>query len=91
MLSCATYNRTWEADTNYYIEQSDDPKEMEALSQELKEMIQSEVQSIICKIKRHDKLLDLITNKSIMEELSIAIKLGKIKEEESEAALQELY
>ena len=80
MLSCATYNRTWEADTNYYIEKSDDPKEMELLSQELKEMIQSEVQSIICKIKQHHKLLDLITNKSVMEELSIAIKVGKLNE-----------
>ena len=43
MLSCANYNRTWEADTNYYIEKSDNPKEMELLSQELKEMIQGEV------------------------------------------------
>ena len=80
MLSCATYNRTWEADTNYYIEKSDDPKEMELLSQELKEMIQGEVQSFICKIKQHHKLLDLITNKSVMEELSIAIKVGKLNE-----------
>ena len=82
MLSCATYNRTWEADTNYYIEKSDNPKEMEVLSQELKEMIQSEVQSIICKIKQHHKLLDLITNKSVMEELSIAIKVGKFNDTE---------
>jgi hypothetical protein len=79
MLSCATYNTTWEADTNYYIEKSDDPKEMEILSQELKEMLQAEVQSIICKIKQHDKLLDLIANKSCAEELSIAIKIGKLQ------------
>ena len=82
MLSCATYNRTWEADTNYYIEKSDDPKEMEILSQELKEILQTEVESIICKIKQHDRLLDLITNKSVMEELSIAIKVGKFKDSE---------
>ena len=82
MLSCATYNKTWEADTNYYIEKSDDPKEMKILSQELKEILQTEVESIICKIKQHDKLLDLITNKSIMEELSIAIKFGKFKDSE---------
>ena len=82
MLSCATYNKTWEADTNYYIEKSDDPKEMKILSQELKEILQTEVESIICKIKQHDKLLDLITNKSIMEELSIVIKFGKFKDSE---------
>ncbi len=64
-----------EADTNYWIEESDDPKEMEILSQELKEMIQGEVESINRKIRGHFKLFNLIANKSNLNELSINIKL----------------
>ena len=53
---------------------------MELLSQELKEVLQPEIQSIICTINQHEKLLDLIANKSFIKELSIAIKVEKFKE-----------
>lgn len=71
-MFCATYNDNLQADTGYIVKDYDDAKEMEALNQELQDVLSKEVESIISKLSQHHRLTDII-RKTVMQSLTITI------------------
>ena len=70
-MFCYTHTDQWTADTGFVGNDSQD-QEIENLSNELKKLLATEVEAIITKLSRHQKLMDVI-KKSVLHQLTISI------------------
>lgn len=80
-MFCCVYTDQWSADTGY-ICHDDQEQEIEALSNELKKLVESEVEAIINKLVVNEKLMQVI-KASFQKQLTITIEaenLGKISQ-----------
>ena len=80
-MFCCVYTDQWSADTGYICD-DDQEQEIEALSNELKKLVESEVEAIINKLVVNEKLMQVI-KASFQKQLTITIEaenLGKISQ-----------
>ena len=78
-MFCCVHTDQWSADTGF-IGDDDQEQEVEALKDELKTLVEPEIQAIIDKLSVNKNLIAAI-KKSVLQQLTISIeaeKLGKI-------------
>ena len=78
-MFCCVHTDHWSADTGYICD-DDQEQEIEALSNELKKLVESEVEAIINKLVVNEKLMQVI-KASFQKQLTITIEaenLGKV-------------
>lgn len=85
-MFCYAHTDKWTADTGFIGHDNQD-QEVENLSNELKNLLSTEVEAIIAKLSRHQKLMDVI-KKSVLHQLTISIEADHLGESENSEAVE---